>query len=590
MRSWLAGLAVVAMGLATEVGAQSERAAAVARAVELQTAGQYSQAATVLRPWVDGNPGDVEAALLLGQVLIDGDRAGQALDVWRGLLAAHRGSGAVYRAVIDRLRREDQIAAAIDIMEQAHRELDDPRPYAWDLTELCLQRDEYERAAKALLALLVREPRRLGLMEGRLLSLAQAERAAGHGGQDGDGNPTAGATTAGLLEALDRAAAAAREEAGDEGRHLLAAHVLLGSLALEVGQEDRALAAYTVIAPLPAATPLVFQFASRCQAVGRDATAAAAYGLIRTHAPDSPFLFQALLRQAQAAKSAGSPESATSLYRQLADDFPSHPEALDALLRIGQIGLEQGRIDEARTSFEQVLSLVRAGGRRTTVQFALAECDLRAGDLEGARDRLEVLLTAGADIRPRVLYGLLEIAFYQGRFEAVTALGDSLLAHDAAHSLANDALELQLLVDEFSSDSQALATYASALLLERLDRREEAETAWQRFTEYGPDELRSRSLLRRAQLSGRPHYSMNLYDEVLSQWPQSPQGLEAHLGRAALLERLGDVAAALTEVEGALLTFPASARAPELRLEIQRLRRLTDTPNESGRTSGGPAR
>lgn len=590
MRSWFAGLTILTIGLATGVGAQPDRAADVARAVELQAAGRYARAASLLRPWVDEHPGDSEAALLLGQVLIEEGRAGEALDIWRDLLAAHRGSGPVYRAVIDRLRREGQVDAAIEIMEQAHRDLDDPRPYAWDLTELCLQRDEYDRAARALLAFLAREPRRLALMEGRLLSLAQAERTAGRGGQDRDGNPTPGATTGGLLEALDRAAAAAREETGDEGGHLLAAHVLLGSLALEVGQADRALAAYAVIAPLPEATPLVFQFASRCQAVGRSATAAAAYELVRIHDPDSPYLFQALLRQAQAEESTGHLERATALYRQLADEFPSHPEAIDALLRIGKIGLGQGRVDDARATFEQVLTLDRAGGRRATVRFALAECDIQAGDLEGARDQFEALLTAGDEARPVALYGLLEVALYQGRLDAVTGLGDSLLAHYAAHPLANDALELQLLVDEFGEEGEALAICARALLLERQGRLEEAQTAWQGFAEYGPDELRARSLLRRAQLSGRPHYSLTLYDAVLDRWPKSSHALEAHLGRAVLFERLGDTAAALAEYEGALLAYSASARAPVIRLEIQRLRRLTDEPADRGRTRGGRSR
>jgi len=436
---------------------------------------------------------------------------------------------------------------------------------------------EYEGAVVALLAYLRREPRRLSLVEGRLLALVRAERAAGRGSREAVGEPTPGARTAGLLQALDRAAAATREAGEETAGDMLAVHVLLGSLALEAGQQGRALEAYTAIAPLPEAGTLVFQFASRCTAAGEYEAAAAAYALFGAHHVESPYRFQALLRQAEAEESAGRSQRAVSLYRQLAEAFPHRPEALDALLRAGRLHLSLGGDQAAAlAAFEQVLALDRAGRLRASALQSLAECDVRAGDLESARSRYEALLATGEEAGPAAHFGLAEVALYQGRLEAVIAHGDSLMARHPAHELANDALELQLLVDEFGDRDEAVAAYARALLLERRGLIDEAAESWEWLTEHGPDDLRARSLLRRARFSGRPHFSLTLFDQVLAAWPDTPFALQARLGRAGILERLGDPHKALTECESALLAFPESARAPQIRLDIQRLRRLTD--------------
>lgn len=576
----LAGL----LGLGAAALATPPREEALERAAHLRVQGQYRQAAAALRPLVRERPGDAEAALLLGQVLVDAGQPDEGARIWSALVEEQRSSAEVYRAVIERLRRAGLNTRAMDLMERAHRELDDPRPYAWGLTELCLQEGEYGRAVSALLDHLDREPGRLALMEGRLLLLVRAERAAGRGSDSPGGDAVAarptpdqelralGSVTAGLLRALDRAA-----ETGDPARasRALATHSLRGSIALEAGLGRRGLAAYTQAADLPGAAPLIYQFASRAQAAGLNETASRAYALARAHVGGGPIGFQALLRQAQVEESAGHWQVATALYRQLADQYPGRPEAAQALLRVGQLILRQGEdLQVARAALERVLSADRSGRWRGEARQGLAECDLRAGDLAGARDAYEALLADGAATRPEALYGLAEVALYEGRYDAVVERGDSLVARHADHDLANDALELQLLVDEFGDRGQGLAAYAGALLLERQGRSDEAEAAWEALAETGPEGLRARSLLRWARLCRQPDVSLSLYERVVRTWPESPYGLDARLGRAALLERLRGPKQALPEYEAALLAHPESARAPQVRLEIERLRRL----------------
>jgi len=566
----VAGLASL-LSFRAAAGAGPDRQSVLTRAARHQAAGAHAEAAAALRPYMQEHPADAEAGLLLGQALMESGDTAAAVRAWRRLIEAHADPTPLYRAVIDRLRRGGHTAEAMRFMEEAHRRLGDPRPYVWELAELYLGQQEYDRAVDALLEYVRVEPRRLGLIEGRLMGLVRAEARGRSEAGDGD---AAGAGATGLLRALARAAAAARADGG-AGPDFLAAHVLLGSVALEAGQARRGLEAYTAIAPLAEAGPLLFQFASRCSAAGRHATAAAAYALFRTHAPDSPYLFQALLRQARAEESAGRPEPAAALYAELAETYPGRPEALEALLSAGRLRLERpGDCAAARAAFETVLAQDRSGRLRPAALQSLADCDLRSGDLEAARDRYEELLAAGAEAVPAARYGLALVALYQGRLEAVAEHGDSLLAHDAADERANDALELQVLVDEFGAQPEALAAYARALFLEKQGRVEEAAVAWQRVTQEGPAALQARGLLRWAEATADPDAALALYDRVRARWPGSPHDLRARLGRAGILERRGDLGGALMEYETALLAFPESARAPEVRLEIERLRRL----------------
>ena len=65
-----------------------------------------------------------------------------------------------------------------------------------------------------------------------------------------------------------------------------------------------------------------------------------------------------------------------------------------------------------------------------------------------------------------------------------------------------------------------------------------------------------------------------LYDQLIEGQAGGPFVLDALLGAAQLREARGEVALALKQYETALLQFPEDVRAPEVRLQIQRLRQL----------------
>ena len=73
---------------------------------------------------------------------------------------------------------------------------------------------------------------------------------------------------------------------------------------------------------------------------------------------------------------------------------------------------------------------------------------------------------------------------------------------------------------------------------------------------------------------GQADAALEFYKQLLGGRPAAPFFIDALLGAARLREARGELAMALKQYETALLQFPDDVRAPEVRLQIQRLRQL----------------
>ena len=204
-----------------------------------------------------------------------------------------------------------------------------------------------------------------------------------------------------------------------------------------------------------------------------------------------------------------------------------------------------------------------------------ADCRLQLDDLPGAAAEW---LRLAADPAGRVTaeFGLAELAFFEARFDSSAALIDSLVARDPTHPLANDALDLLLLIDEFGSQAVALAGLARARLHERQGRLDEARRDRERLLQVAPAGLRHLSLLEsaaRLEITA-PKRSLELYSQVTDDEPDERHAVSAALGRARLLEARGATREALRTYESTVLTAPLDPRTPDTRRHIIRLRTL----------------
>jgi tetratricopeptide (TPR) repeat protein len=520
---------------------------------------RFEAAAERLTGWVTDHPEDADARLLLGQVLAEGGRQEDAFGVWQGLLEELPADAERFRAVSTRLRDLGQLQRALDVLVWGARELDGD-PFPWERAEVALRMGRFDDAVEAHLDLLRQEPNRRPLVESRIASIAAAELEAGllDGGR-------AQRYCDAVAEALSRSEPAER----------IALTLILAGSRLEVGEPRRGLQALQTAIESDEVLQAVFTFASRCEERGHADEAAAAYALYAAHGGDSPYRYRSMLKQAEMVESLGDIQAAIDLYAGLAAANPRRSESVEALLRVARLqGLVLGDADLALQTLSTLEGRTRSGGMRRRLLSLRTECYVRLDDLAAARRQLEAL-SADVDGAIEATFGLARLAFYEGDYAAAVSFIDSLVTRSTSHPLANDALDLLLLIEEFKTQPTALGRLGQARLRQRQGRGAEARAHWQWLLSHAPPALRQVARLERArQLEADDlAQALALYSLALTEAEaDSRHAVSAHLGRARVLEAQGQADGALRSCEQALLAAPHDARAPEIRRQIERLR------------------
>ncbi len=435
------------------------------------------------------------------------------------------------------------------------------RSHPWELCLEHLAAGRYPEAVSAALDYLDSEPQHFPLVESHFEKIAGA----------GDGNAP------GQLEQRTAAIVGALRTAMDDpDRDPLHAAMLLSAVSLRTGEPESGLEALLEIEKRADIGGALYEFAASCEAAGFYAVAAQSY----QHFSASPqgdrrYRAGSLLKEAGLYERQGRHDQALSVYRQVAERYPREPESREAIYRQGRLLLlAYGDAETARLLLAP-LAAGRGGYRSADAVLLLAECDLALGDLDAARDRYRALLDASAGDRA-ARYGLGRLAYLHADFEAALAHFDTLLAAQPGHELANDALEIVTLIEAQRGNEGELALYATSLLYQH--QRRHAEAARVRGELYGAAEgIKVRAMLdqaRACEARARPDSALAGYAEVAGSFPGRREALTALILQARLLEKQGRSLEALHTWESALLGFPGDARAPQVRLEVQRLRPL----------------
>ena len=523
---------------------------------ELHQASRFQEAADLLERWIEAHPQDGEARLLLGQVLADGGRASEAVEVWSRLLEDLPPDPHRCRSVSARMADLGYRDEALDVLVRGAERLDGD-PFAWERAELAMGLGRFEEAVAAHAEVLRQHPWRLALVENRIAGMIGDE--SGSGREPGSGYLEAAEA------ALSRAAGAGRTRAA----------LLAAAASLETGRPGRGVQALRLALPGDEALQALYSFASRCEARGHAAAASEAYALFAAQGGDSPHRYRSLLKQAEMREVLGDGEGAIDLYTRLAAGHPRRGEAAEALLRTARLQAGgYGTAAEAMRTLSALDGGAAAPDLRQRWLLLRAECHVLLDDLPSARRELERLadLEGGAE----AAWHLGLVAFYQADFEGAEALLDSMVTSSPSHPLANDALALLLLIEEFGSRPEALAGLARARLRQRQQRLEEAEEAWRRLLAEAPPALGRAARLERARHleESDPARALALYVEAESAAGDCRRcAVSASLGRARVLEGQGAAGDALRLYEQTLLSAPEDSRAPEIRRRIDSLRR-----------------
>lgn len=571
----LVSLVLVSLVVATPVvAAQANadaRTALMDSVTALRRSGDAAAAATRLRAWVASHPQDEAAGMLLGQVLADaGDDEG-ALRTWTALLQSRPVDIDRYRAVALQLQALGRVRAGIDLLTEATQRLSGGDPFAWQRAELLLAEGDWAGAVEAHRVFLRQEPHRRPLVENRIDVMATSdERQDNRPDDQPDGRARGQAR-----QYCDALATVVPKTTGPEHTGLL---LLRSSCELSTGQAAEGLRALqSGTGDQQVLTQALYSYAGRCEASAEFAVAAKAYGLFAEHAESSPYRSLALLKQAEMLVLSGDAAGALNRYLELSTEHGA--EAAEALLRVARLQARSlGDPEAALTTLSRLDPQDNAELRRQLLALR-ADCHLRLGDLSAAADQWRMLIDDPA-ARGAAEFGLAEIAFFSAQFDAATAHIDSIVLRQPGHPLANDALELLLLIDAHgqpgSATAPALAVLARARLHERQGRATKAasDRAWLRA--QAPPGILQQSMLESAAGSEAddPAQALALYDEILSTNPDARHAVGATLGRARALEALGQPAAALRAYETAVLSTPLDPRTPDARRHIARLRTL----------------
>ena len=433
--------------------------------------------------------------------------------------------------------------------------------HPWALCLEHLAAGRYPEAVGAALDYLDSEPQHFPLVESHF------EKIAGAGDGNAPGQPQQ--RTAAIAEAL-------HDALDGSDRDPLHAAMLLAAVSLKTGEPQVGLEALLEIERRSDIGGALYQFASRCEAAGFYEVAALSYQRYSASPRGNPrYRAGSLLKEAGLYERQGRHDQAMSVYRQVADRYPREPESREAIYRQGRLLLQAYGDAETARLLLAPLAAGRGGYRSTDAVLLLAECDLAAGDLDAAGDRYRALLAASAGDRA-ARYGLGRLAYLHADFEAALAHFDTLLAAQPGHELANDALEIVTLLEAQRGNERELALYATSLLYQHQGRHADAATVRREL--YGAAEgIEVRAMLdqaRACEARALPDSALAGYAEVAASFPGRREALTALILRARLLEKQGRPLEALRTWESALLGFPGDARAPQIRLEIQRLRPL----------------
>ena len=434
------------------------------------------------------------------------------------------------------------------------------RNHPWALCLEHLAAGRYPEAVGAALDYLDSEPQHFPLVESHFEKIA----AAGDGNAPGQPEQRTAAIAEALRDALD-----------GSDRDPLHAAMLLAAVSLRTGEPQTGLEALLEIEGRSDIGGALYQFASRCEAAGFYEVAALSYQRYSASPRGNPrYRAGSLLKEAELYERQGPHDQALSVYRQVADRYSHEPEGREAIYRQGRLLLQT--YGDAGTARLLLASLATGRGYRSAdAVLLLAECDLAEGDLDAAGDRYRALLDASAGDRA-ARYGLGRLAWLHADFEGALAHFDTLLAAQPGHELANDALEIVTLIEAQRGNERELALYATSILYQHQGRH--AEAAGVRRELHGaPKGIEARAMLdqaRACEARARPDSALAGYAEVAASFPGRREALTALILRARLLEKQGRPLEALRTWESALLGFPGDPRAPQIRLEIQRLRPL----------------
>ena len=537
---------------------------------------EYRKAIDLVQRRIVLRPGEAFLTAQLGGLTYDEGEPVRADSLWNVALLLQPANRQMYVIVAQQMQERRLYDKAIRTYEAGRGATRNPVDFVEELALLHSATQAYGSAVEEYLLLLRAAPHQLGYIQSRIASFTMKAE--------------------GVHSARTVVQAAVERTPAD-----VPLRTLLAWLAIEQGDHAAALEQYRIIDRLANANGNeLYGFGQRAMREQAFRTAADAFRDVIAVGSASPLFLPARLGYARAmeeivvrdtavhaetraangdaAESFPSLDQAVSLYREIVRDAPNSDAAVQALYRVGVIALERTfDLDGALAAFTQVQRLPRAGGLGWEAALAAAEVNIARNDLATASASLRTIPSgAPPEIRDRVVFKQAQIASFEARFDSALAILGT-LAGAVDRDLANDAIGLQVFLQENRSVEAALAAFIRGDLLQRQRKYSEALSKFQGVVKDFPTALLLEdALLRTGELQvllGRPAEAVAVFRRMFAELKTSMLRDRALFRAGDVTERsLRDHAGALEIYEQFLQEFPHSLFTEEVRQRIRRLR------------------
>ncbi len=475
--------------------------------------------------------------------------------------------------VLSTLRLYDR---AIAVLEKGRQNLKDDQLFQTDLAYLYGIVGDHARSMVEYIGILEVNPDQLGFVKRRFSRFSEQPEA-----------------VANSLPVIERAIR--REPLNRSFRELAA------WLYMEAGMMGKALDANRAIDRLEKEEGrILLQFARQATQANAFDEALAAYEEVLSRYPDAPTaassqfaLARLYVRHAEHQREkafddrenripAPLYDAALSAYQTFIQTYPNDPRVPEAIWRMGQLNMFiYNDLGAAEAFLADVLNQYPGSDNAPFARFDLGMLALLRDDLVQARltlGQLEDDLRTG-ELAERARFEIARIDFYEGNFESAKNLV-SALDENTATDIANDAIELKVLLQENKgpdSLNTPLWLYARAERLDRQRRHEDALALLDSLvTTYPQHKLLDEASFQRGLLLrtlGRYPDALHALTALMTALPESYLADRSLFTIGEIQETdLQDPSAALETYTRLLTVYPGSLLAPEVRTRIRRLR------------------
>lgn len=544
---------------------------------------RYDDAVRIINTQLRYRQKDIGLLSQLGKMYARGGNTDRAIEAWNNTLDVDKKNSYAYTIVANAMIESRMIEEAIKVYKKGRSVLGDPYLFAADLGYLYSMFMNFAEATKEYLLLLKQSPVQLGFVQSRV------------------------SLYTGKVDGL-RGATSAVEDAQKSEPHNVALMQLLAWLFMEGKNYDKA---YTIYQSLDEKTKAggreIFNFAERAFRDKAFKSAAKAYSDIATNYKSFPNVAAAKYGYARTLEEAASEQDTLKLfgelkpfklaaqmieintsyndaidaYNKVINEFPNTEFAGRSLLRIAYIQFHN--FFDLEKSFE-VLGKVESN-YKSNIQISI-EATLMTGkvlivrgDLDKAAEKFKWLVdTHGSspDIRDKANFELAEIDFYNSNFtDALNRL--QALTKNPTSEITNDALSLQILIQENETEKNVLQLFSKALLLKRQRQFEKAIESLQGLVKsYPKSELTSDALVDIGDIYATINNftdAVAAYEKIISDFPESIN-LDKSQFKIAQVYQFGlkDNNKAAAAYQKLLEKFPGSVYVNEARKRIREIR------------------